>query len=124
MSGEYRFEYRHFRPAKEPVVRLRVMECRRYMRGVSDWEPHECGGVTICHAYNEKEFLAMGLAFCSMKDNFSYRLGREIAKGRALASIRGESPKMHKRWSLWGDQFLWGGQEELLKMTGVIGVSS
>lgn len=106
-EGEkHRFEYRHFRPTIDLIkYNPNVLEykCKRYMRGVTQWKPHEHGGATLCLVFgNGDESLAWGLAFCCMKDNFSYRLGREIARGRALAALKGIEPKKFNGYSLFG----------------------
>ena len=97
-TEKYRFEYRHFRPlAKAVKYSPNALEyhCQRYMRGVVSWRPHERGGATLCFVYADggEKPLAMGLSFCSMKDNFAYGLGRKIARGRALAALNGIEAK-------------------------------
>jgi len=122
MPDEYRFEYRHYRPPRGLGAYCKEVKCIRYMRGVSTWQPSERGGVTACFVYSEdvEEPVAMGLAFCSIKDNFSYRLGRQIAIGRAFAGIRGEPPKQFNGWFLWGGQ----GKYPIRKPLEVISVPS
>ena len=104
---KYRFEYRHFRPAASVVrdwANVLEYECKRYMRGIMRWEPHERGGATLCLVYvdSEEKPLAMGLSFCSMKDNFAYGLGRKIARGRALAALNGTEHKFFNGYVLSG----------------------
>lgn len=49
--------------------------------------PHERGGKTVCEIIDdsdkENKLIAVGVAVCSMSDNFSYKRGRDIAYGRA-----------------------------------------
>ena len=46
---------------------------------------HSKGGKTIAHIYDVNDKLvATGIAECSNNDNFNYRIGRDIALGRAL----------------------------------------
>jgi hypothetical protein len=61
-----------------------------YQRGISLWSPTERGGYTFCFVYegdDASEPIAVGLAECSPKDAFCYRLGREISRGRALDEL-------------------------------------
>ena len=56
----------------------------RYHRGESDWTPFERGGLTICEIRDDAgNIIATGEAECSLKDAFCYRIGRQIAEGRA-----------------------------------------
>jgi hypothetical protein len=62
---------------------------KRYHRGRTDWTPSERGGMTTCRIVDASgRAVGMGAAYCSMADNFSYRLGRLIAKGRAEKDMR------------------------------------
>lgn len=58
-----------------------------YRRGWSDWEPTPRGGMTECYVKRGDEVVATGVAVCSKKDAFSYRIGRAISRGRALKSL-------------------------------------
>jgi len=50
------------------------------------WFPR--GGKTVCIIWNDRDrAIAIGEATCSMSDNFCYRIGREIALGRAKAQM-------------------------------------
>ena len=49
--------------------------------------PHTHGGKTVCKVWNEKEIVAIGTAWCSINDPFSYHIGREIARGRAMKAV-------------------------------------
>lgn len=101
-AEKYKFEYRHYRPRVNPLLVLSEYLCRRYMRGVTKWKPSEWGGATMCLVYDDgEEPIAMGMAFCCMRDNFSYRLGREIAKGRAFAALKKIPPKKFNGYRLW-----------------------
>jgi hypothetical protein len=61
-----------------------------YTRGESKWEPTIYGGLTICYVYRGDEMVAIGEAQCSTKDQFCYRIGRMIARGRALKNLQQE----------------------------------
>ena len=54
----------------------------------SDWQPHGRGGITYCQLVEDGEVVAQGVAYCSPKDNFCYRVGRDIARGRAEREYR------------------------------------
>ena len=95
-----RFVYKHFRfgwiadnLTVDPCLELhrgRHGVAGHYQRSVSKWTPREKGGYTICYVYSgvvEKQLLAIGTAECSPKDNFCYRTGREIARGKALLEL-------------------------------------
>lgn len=64
-----------------------------YQRGKSKWEPHTKGGLTVCSIWDgDSSLLGRGFAVCSKRDAFCYRIGREIARGRALKALaRSES---------------------------------
>lgn len=101
----YRFAYQHFR---FPSVRQgtsvlntgyrraeqysgRHGTACRYKRGISKWLPSERGGYTFCYVYDDSdkggELLTTGRADCSPLDAFCYRIGRRIARGRALKAL-------------------------------------
>lgn len=102
-EGEkYTFSYQHFRPIAGEEPAEDGYRCERYMRGVTKWTPHERGGATLCHVYNDGNLIAWGLAFCSMKDGFSYRLGREVSRGRAIAWLNGGKMKIFNGYTLNG----------------------
>lgn len=46
--------------------------------------PYTKGGLTVCTLYVDGKAIATGTAICSMSDNFSYKIGRRISRGRAL----------------------------------------
>lgn len=50
--------------------------------------PHSRGGAVSCTLLKDGEVFATGVSICSMADNFNYRVGREIAYGRALAEAK------------------------------------
>ena len=41
------------------------------------------GGMTICYIYEDKTLISTGRSKCSYADNFNYKIGRDIAVGRA-----------------------------------------
>lgn len=51
--------------------------------------PHPRGGITaVTIAHEERGIIVQGLARCSERDNYSRKLGRNIALGRALKQLR------------------------------------
>jgi len=49
------------------------------------------GGITVAKIYFEhagETLYAMGIAYCSIKDNFNRLLGKRIALGRAVKNMR------------------------------------
>ena len=50
-------------------------------------DPHPKGGRIECYLYKDDVMISTGTAVCSMSDNFCYRIGREIALGRALKKL-------------------------------------
>lgn len=58
--------------------------CRYYRRGRSKWRPKLKGGVAICILVDENNKEFRGVAKCSNEDNFVYKIGRNLAKDRAL----------------------------------------
>ena len=54
-------------------------------------KPCARGGKTVCNIIDDSDKLekviATGVAYCSMSDNFCYRIGRRIALGRARAAV-------------------------------------
>lgn len=55
-----------------------------YSRTLKRFYPESKGGETECHLVLRDGTEIVGVAQCSLKDNFCYRIGREIALGRAL----------------------------------------
>jgi hypothetical protein len=96
----YRFVYKHYRPLEvlydlsifptdmHPIDKMFQRRCGgflfHYQRGISKWTPNTNGGTTFCFVFQGDRAVAHGIAECSIKDAFCYRIGREIAKGRAL----------------------------------------
>lgn len=53
-------------------------------------EPSHHGGRTVAIVYDRNdEVIATGVATCSMSDRFNYKIGRQIALGRALSKLTG-----------------------------------
>ena len=76
----------HFKKRGKP---LRV-HLHRYFRSSSlNFFPHEKGGQTTCRliGFGKKGILAVGIATCSMSDNFCYATGRNLAFERAEAKL-------------------------------------
>lgn len=99
----YRFVYKHFRFVDVPQTsRLPTYTAPArdrfkgrhgiaywFTRSVSKWIPTGNGGYTACIVYDQDgNKLAESVAECSPKDQFCYRIGREIAKGRALDYLK------------------------------------
>ena len=61
-----------------------------YRRGQTDWIPMGRGGLTSCTILSDdnNKILAHGKALCSMSDNFNYKIGRDIARGRAEKQLQ------------------------------------
>lgn len=61
-------------------------ELRRYLRSKpNDFEPSPFGGETVVEIVDQRTGVsATGIAFCSTKDQFNYKMGRKIAFGRAM----------------------------------------
>lgn len=94
-----RFVYKHFRFPRDSYERAIAEVCTgkpyyrgrhgvavHYRRGDASFVPNEHGGYTKCCIYDELDInlpLSVGIAECSPHDNFSYRIGRDIARGRA-----------------------------------------
>lgn len=64
-------------------VHVRSGELGRYFRGRDERAVATKGGQTFCIIRRNGQEV-IGIALCSHRDNFSYRLGREISFGRAL----------------------------------------
>lgn len=62
-----------------------LKEYRRSGPNARPFVPAQHGGMTVVLGdYNQDGDTPIGIAGCSTKDNFCYRLGRTIAIGRAL----------------------------------------
>ena len=93
-----KIEFAHYRVPKtkgalkgEPPL----FSLYRYYRDNDKMTPNEKGGQTVCYIINaDNEIIAHGTATCSMSDNFCYRIGREIAYGRACKAMTEE----YERW--------------------------
>jgi len=75
--------FRHFR------INKATGELERYyQRGNGRFKPDEHGGMTHCAIIGrDGVILAEGRAVCSQRDAFNYRIGRDIARGRALKAL-------------------------------------
>ena len=72
----------------------------RYKRGIGfskngfyNYRPLSKGGQVICSIGNENGRSAFGIANCSYSDNFCYKIGREIALGRAKKQLKEKETK-------------------------------
>ena len=57
---------------------------RYYRHNSNDFAPFSKGGKTVVTLVLDDDTEVVGEAYCSMRDNFSYEVGRTIAQGRAL----------------------------------------
>lgn len=64
-----------------------------YNRRKSVWQPSTKGGKTECHLVLEDDSEIVAVAECSLQNNFNYKIGRQIAFGRAV-----------KKYHLWLEQ--------------------
>lgn len=97
-TNHLHYVYKHFRFLGNGAVNLHETEhhtgrhgrAYHWQRGTQQpWQPSGRGGYTICYVYNpDGELVSTGMAHCSKQDHFCYRLGRDIARGRALKSAR------------------------------------
>jgi len=104
----YRLRYKYYRPpadgggglpltrgGKDPSGKLAVQAWLgrwagydQYQKGLSGWRPGSHGGLVICTIYNNDGVgVCCGKATCHTEDVFCYRIGRDIAKGRALKKL-------------------------------------
>ena len=81
--------YKHYRYEKNSAV----PRYRWYKRRSKEFEVMPYGGVTECHLVLEDNSEIVGISECSMQDNFNYKIGRQIAFGRAV-----------KKYHLWLEQ--------------------
>uniref|UniRef100_A0A6M3L9R5 Uncharacterized protein n=1 Tax=viral metagenome TaxID=1070528 RepID=A0A6M3L9R5_9ZZZZ len=90
-STEVYCMYKHWR-LKKDLAEHGVAFAFWYQRGRTEWMPHERGGATQCFIKrcSDGAVVAIGFAECSIKDTFCYAKGRRIARGRALAALKGE----------------------------------
>ncbi len=73
------------RPLPEYLAYYPTRKTRKEQR--QRWSPFPKGGKTVCEIVLDDGRTFMGVAHCSMADNFCYRLGRKIAYGRAKAKM-------------------------------------
>jgi len=84
----YEYIFRHYR------VDVDCDELVHYQRGTTWWTPHPKGGFTECYLQRKRddgkdgELIGYGFALCSELDQFCYRTGRSIARGRARKMAR------------------------------------
>lgn len=91
----YRIVWKHWRLDERwwrlyPDERLYANhpELIRY-RHPHTFTPAPYGGYTECNVYNaDWQLVASDYALCSIKDQFVYKIGRQISLGRALKQLR------------------------------------
>ena len=69
-----------------PKTRGKPVLSSRYYRSKPNFKPSPKGGAVRCRIFKSeraKHPIAVGIAECSMSDNFSYKVGRAIALTRA-----------------------------------------
>ena len=71
----------------------------RYYRGdgfhsLADMKPCSRGGMTFCDIFDGEKLVAIGTAKCSYADNFDYKIGRDIAIGRAEKNLLNQSQEV------------------------------
>ncbi len=100
--------FRHYRYEDEGDILV------HYRRSKDDdgkplcrWEPSPRGGMTICfQVASDNALVYAGVALCSPRDNFSYRVGRRIAQGRAEAGVAMRWPSWAEKPSLLCSEFI------------------
>ena len=60
---------------------------RYYRHNDNGFEPYDKGGLTVCSVFAGDVLVVCDEAVCSLSDNFSYKRGVQIAKGRALKRL-------------------------------------
>lgn len=96
----YRVVWKHYRIRKWYWVVDSVQSC--HIRKIaepyspsahdSNFDPTTHGGRTECFIYGpDRQLVATGEALCSLKDQFVYKIGRQISLGRALKQLQGKS---------------------------------
>jgi len=79
--------YRHYRYATingQIDFDALIYGLQHYNRRKTKWQPSTKGGKTECHLVLEDDSEIVGIAECSLQDNFNYKIGRQIAFGRAV----------------------------------------
>lgn len=79
---------------RELVPNTNVVATTRRLRQ-DGHDIHPRGGMTIAFIHDashtgDDELRAVGRAYCNPVDNYSRRIGRDIARGRALTALRNE----------------------------------
>ena len=83
-----RARYRHERLAFDHGIG-HVVRATHYVLFSAGLKPLPRGGVTTCRLVTEDgAIVSEAVARCSRRDNFNKRLGRDIARGRALEALR------------------------------------
>jgi hypothetical protein len=83
--------YKHWRYPKFSGVPMDMSRYHRWSRGATKivrWSPTCKGGKTLCVIRLTDGRHVVGYAFCSKEDNFEYRIGRQIARGRAEKQLQ------------------------------------
>ena len=79
-----RIYYKHYRYKHNMPVSVHDVGLRHYTQGKTKWQPACRGGKTECHLVLDNDTEIVGVAECSPKDAFVYKVGRDISLGRAM----------------------------------------
>ena len=85
--------YRHYRYATingQIDFDALVYGLQYYNRRKTKWQPSTKGGKTECHLVLEDNSEIVAISECSLRDNFNYKIGRQVAFDRAV-----------KKYHLW-----------------------
>lgn len=81
------YKYFYYRiPADKPQPKKgppQLGDVEAYFRHHPNFVPAPRGGATICVIVDVDGATKVGAAYCSLADQFSYRRGKDIARGRA-----------------------------------------
>ena len=84
-----KIRYKHYRIDKKTGTLKPYTRPHRQADGTRverPFEPAERGGVTECEISIDC-YTVVTKAVCSLKDAFNYKIGRDIARGRALKAV-------------------------------------
>ena len=102
MESDYRIRFQYFRipsrydlpnKGKPALCRLSLYERGKGFKIINKtFPPTSKGGAVFCDILDKGgSLLAQGVADCSYADNFNYKIGREIALGRAKKQLEKET---------------------------------
>lgn len=82
--ANYRIKLRHYRYSTDRFC----LDEAWLLKAMNEDGINPRGGVTIAEIWDGKTLVARGEAYCSHKDNYSKKIGRNIAVGRAMKRLR------------------------------------